>query len=85
MSSSACHAHGLEERMRVAPVFSSTAAAVHAAWANWGIPRQLGKTVIKQDDIDVLGARVSGTLDRISLPRTVVSQLIAFVVVVLPR
>ena len=47
-------------------------AAVPAAWANWEIPRQL----IKQDEIDVLVARVSGTLGRISLPRRVVGQLI---------
>ena len=52
-------------------------AAVHAAWANWGIPWQLGKEVIKQDEIFVLGARVSGSLGRISLPRTIVSQLTA--------
>ena len=52
-------------------------AAVHAAWANWRIPRQLGKDVLKQDEIDVLGARKSGNLGRISLPRAVVGQLIA--------
>ena len=44
-------------------------AAFHAAWANWGIPRT------RQDEIDVLGA--SGTLGRMSLPRTFVGQLIA--------
>ena len=31
----------------------------------------------EQDEVDVLGARVSGALGRISLPRTVVGQLIA--------
>ena len=56
---------------------SKATAAVHAAWANWGIPRQLRKQVVKQHEIDVLGARVSGALGRISLPRTIVSQLIA--------
>ena len=52
-------------------------AAVHAAWANWGIPRQLGKEDMKQDDLDVLGARALGTLGRISIPRTVGGRLIA--------
>ena len=32
---------------------------------------------MKQDEIDVLGARVSGAVGRISLPQTVVEQLIA--------
>ena len=37
----------------------------------------LGKEPVKQDDLDVLAARVSGTLGRMSLPRTIVSQFIA--------
>ena len=35
-------------------------AAFRAAWAAWEPPKQLGIEVFKQDEIDVLGARVSG-------------------------
>ena len=34
----------------------SVTAAVHAAWTNWRIPRHLGKEVIKENEIEVLGA-----------------------------
>ena len=48
----------------------SETAAVDAAWTNWGIPRQLGKKVVKANEIEVLGARVAG-------PRAVAGKLIA--------
>ena len=60
-------------------------AAVHAAWANWGSPRQPSKEVINQDDLDVLGSRVSGTLGRISLPGNSSWPAHCFVVVVFAR
>ena len=49
----------ISELASVAEVPSATA-AVHAAWTNWGIPRQLGKEVLKEDEIEVLVARVAG-------------------------
>ena len=65
-------------------------AAVHAALRptgeSHGYSRRLwAKKLYKQEEIDVLEARVSGILGRISIPRTVVGQLIAFLVVVLPE
>ena len=63
----------ISELASAAEVLSATA-AVHD---NWGIPRQLAKEVLKEDEIEVLGARVAGTLGRISLPRAVASKLIA--------
>ena len=66
----------ISEQASAAEVPSATA-AVHAAGTNWGIPRQLGKEVLKEDEFEVLGARVAGTLGRISLPRAVAGKLIA--------
>ena len=66
----------ISELASAAEVPSATA-AVHAAWNNnRGIPKQLGKEVVKEDDIDVLGARVAATFGRILLPRAVASKLI---------
>ena len=63
--------HSLPRRLQ--PEVPSATAAVHAAWTSWRIPRQVGKEVIKANEIDVLGVPVAGTLGRILLPRPVAS------------
>ena len=59
----------ISEQASAAEMPSATA-AVHAAGTNWGIPRQLGKEVLKEDEFEV-------TLGRISFPRAVAGKLIA--------